>query len=91
MVEVMSPVELRDAALVAREQARLLRAASHAHRADVRLSMAAWRRRRRTYARTVADVGRARQRRYRSAWSDLPWQLPDRELDTVLVPVDGDT
>lgn len=23
------------------------------------------------------------------AWSDLPWQMPDEELDRVLVPIDG--
>lgn len=89
MVEVMSPDALREAAEAAREDARLLRADSHARRADVRRSRAGWRHRRPTYAATVADAGRARERRYRSAWSDLPWQFPDRELDIVLVPIDG--
>lgn len=87
----MSPTALRDAADAAREDARRLRRASYARRADVRRSTAAWRRRRGMYARTVADVGRARELRYRSTWSDLPWQPPDRELDIVLVPIDGDT
>lgn len=87
----MSPAALRDAADAAREDARRLRRASYAHRASVRRSMAAWQRRRRAYATTVAEAGRARELRYRSSWSDLPWQLPDRELDLVLVPIDGDT
>lgn len=91
MAEVMSPAALRDAADAAREDARRLRLASCAHRADVRRSTAAWRRRRRAYARTVAEVGRARELRYQSTWSDLPWQPPDQGLDTVLVPIDGNT
>ena len=91
MVEVISPTALRDAADAVRADARRLRWASSAHRAEVRQSVVASRHRRRTYARTVADAGRARERRFRSSWSDLPWQLPDRELDIVLVPIDGDT
>lgn len=89
MVEVISPDALREAAGAAREHARRLRADSYAHRAELRRSMDGWRHRRPAYARTMADAGRARERRYRSTWSDLAWQLPDRELDTVLVPIDG--
>lgn len=89
MVEVMSPDALRRAADAARDDARRLRTDSYAHRADVRRAVAGVRTRRPAFERTVADSGRARERRYRSAWSDLPWQPPDRELDTVLVPIDG--
>jgi hypothetical protein len=84
-----SAVALREAADAARRDARRLRMASHARRAELRRSSATWRARRRALARTVADVGHARELRYRSPWSDLAWQLPDRELDIVLVPIDG--
>jgi len=37
----------------------------------------------------LRTTGRRSTRRFRSTWSDLSWQLPHRELDRVLVPIDG--
>jgi len=89
VVEVMTPAALRIAAVAAREDARMLRAVSGARRAALRRSCGLSRRRLRTCSTTFASLNCTRDLRYRSAWSDLQWQLPDRDLDRVLVPIEG--
>lgn len=91
MVEVMSPAVLREAADAARDRARRLRTVSSARRAELRRTRDAAHSRHTTYAATLDLVGRTRDLRYRSTWSDLPWQPPDRALEIVLVSIDGDT
>ena len=89
MVAVMTPAALNAAAVAARDEARQLRAISGARRAEVRRSTDVSRRRLLTCTATFTRISRTRDLRYRSTWSDLPWQLPDRELDHVLVAIDG--
>jgi hypothetical protein len=88
-LEVMTPEELRAAAGAARRDARRLRAVSAAGRAELGRSKDLSRRWLLTCEATFAWVSRTQDFRYRSAWSDLSWQLPGRELDCVLVAIDG--
>jgi hypothetical protein len=90
VAQVMSSAALRQAVDAARADARRLRVVSHARCAELRRWTAITRRQSRRCSVTVAWIDRTREVRCRSAWSDLPWQLLDRELDTVLVPIDGD-
>ena len=88
MVEVMSPATLFAAALAARDDAARLRRVSGSRRTELRRTMRVWRRGLET---SKANFEARRDLRYRSGWSELDWKLPDRELDRVLVPHDGDT
>jgi hypothetical protein len=86
---MMPPEALRAAASAARNDARLLRRESAARRAELGRARDLSHRRLRTCEATFAWITRPRDLSYRSTWSNLPWQLPGRELDRVLVPVDG--
>ena len=87
----LSPERIRAKADAARAEAHRLRAASSARRLEVRRSRGEVQRRKAKLAVTARWLSRSRERRYRSAWSDLAWQMPDGELDRVLVPVEADT
>ena len=87
----ITPELLQVAALAARDDARRLRLTSVSRRADARLAVEAAERRRSRAILTKKRILRARDVRYRSAWSDLSWQMPGGELDQVLVPHDGDS
>lgn len=84
-----TPATIYANAIAAREEAQRLRLKSATRRLEVRRSRVESRRRLSTASVTFAWLERARTRRFRSAWSDLPWQLPNGELDRVLVPYDG--
>jgi len=83
---MLSPATLRARAETVRADARRLRVESSARRAVGRRTLAETRRRRSRAVDTYAWLERTRELRYRSTWSDLPWQLPDADLDRVLVP-----
>lgn len=86
----ISPRALRAQADAARADASRLRASSSARRLEVRRARAEIERKAVILAETVRSLSVSRRRRYRSAWSDLAWQMPDRQLDQVLVSHDGD-
>lgn len=85
----LTPEQLRVSADAARADAQGLRMASRARRIESRQVVSRSAASRRSVSSALAWLAHTRELRYRSAWSELPWQLPDRELDTVLVPHDG--
>lgn len=91
MAEVRSRSELLAAAVCAREVAQSLRTESRARREEVRRGHRLTAHRKRHTATVLEWLEETRAMRYRSAWSDLPWQWPDAELDHVLVALDRET
>ena len=87
----LTPELLCVAALAARDDARRLRIESASRRGDARRALETAEMRRTRAILMKKRMLRTRDLRYRSAWSDLPWQMPDSELDRVLVAHDGET
>jgi hypothetical protein len=89
MVE-MSAVAMQAAAVAARREAQALRDESHARRRELRRRAAVAERLRSSCLSSYLWLAQTRDVRYRSAWSDLQWRSPDRELDHILVSIEGD-
>lgn len=85
-----TPELLLAAAVAARDDARRLRTMSISRRGEARRANETAQQRRMQALLMQKRLLRARNVRYRSAWSDLWWQMPDGELDRVLVPHDGE-
>ena len=86
----LTPEQLRASADAARADARRLRVQSHARRVEAQRGISSSANRRARASVMLAWLERTRELRYQSTWSDLPWQMPDGELDLVLVAHDGD-
>jgi hypothetical protein len=89
MVEV-SAVAMHAAAVAARREAQALRDESHARRRELRRRNADAERLRSSCLSSYLGLAQTRHVRYRSAWSDLDWRSPDRELDRILFSIEGD-
>jgi hypothetical protein len=81
----LSPATLQARADAACQAARDLRFQASARRVDGRRARVEAERRRSKAVAARDWFEGMRSLRYRSAWSDLPWQMPDGELDRVLV------
>lgn len=78
------------AGYAARAEARIQRRRSTERRLEIRRALERSRQRCTRCSITLVRLQQTREVRFRSAWTDLEWQVPDEQLDHVLIALDGD-